>query len=515
MNKEIYDIFIIGGGVNGTGIARDGAGRGYSIYLAEMNDLASGTSSAATKLIHGGLRYLEHYEFSLVREALKEREILWAMAPFIIKPMRFILPYHKGLRPKWLLRLGLFLYDYIGGRKKLPPTKTINLTTDIAGKPLRADSKIGFEYSDCFVDDARLVVLNAMDAANKGASINVRTKVLTAKIEKGIWHIKVEDNFSQQTKTIKAKVLVNAAGPWVDIVANNIEERDRVKHIRLVKGSHIVVNKLYDHDKCYIFQNADNRIIFAIPYQENFTLIGTTDVDYEGDPSEVAISSDELNYLCEVSSHYFKQGVKRSDVVWAYSGVRPLFDDGADEAQEATRDYVLALEENDGTPLLNIFGGKLTTYRHLAEEALEKLEQVIKKKGKKWTANSSLPGGDFAIGSFDELVLNLKRQYPFMAHSQIKRMVRLYGTLTKEVLGDAKSYFDLGENFGANLSAKEVDYLIKHEWAKTVEDILWRRTKLGLVINERDKRALEKYLNSLQQAQGDKITAKQQIPRQQ
>ncbi len=494
-NKQPYDIFIIGGGVNGAGIARDSAGRGYSVYLAEMNDLASGTSSAATKLIHGGLRYLEYYEFSLVREALKEREILWAMAPFIIKPMRFILPHHEGLRPKWMLRLGLFLYDYIGGRKKLPPTKTVNLRKHVAGKPLKVSSKVGFEYSDCFVDDARLVILNAKDAAQKGASINVSTKVISAKIIDDIWEIKVKNQLNNKIKTIKARALINAAGPWVDITNSNIKETDKKNHVRLVKGSHIVVNKIYDHDKCYIFQNSDNRIIFAIPYQENFTLIGTTDVDYEGDPSDVSISSDELNYLCEVSSHYFKQPVKRSDVVWAYSGVRPLFDDGADEAQEATRDYVLELEDY-GAPLLNIFGGKLTTYRHLAEEALEKIEQVIGKKGEKWTANSNLPGGDFAIGSFDRLVLDLKKQYPFMAHSQIKRMVRLYGTLTRQVLGDAKSHFDLGEDFGANLSAREVDYLIENEWAQTIEDILWRRTKLGLVINDRDKRALANYIEA-------------------
>ncbi len=490
---DIYDIFIIGGGINGVGIARDGAGRGYSVYLAEMNDLASGTSSAATKLIHGGLRYLEYYEFHLVREALKEREILWAMAPFIIKPMRFILPHHKGLRPIWLLRLGLFLYDHIGGRKKLPPTRTIDLTKDIAGEPLRANSKIGFEYSDCFVDDARLVILNAKDAANLGASINPRTKVLSAKINNNIWEIEVENRLNGEINIIKAKSLVNAAGPWVDIVDNNIETADKGKNIRLVKGSHIVVNKIYNHDKCYIFQNSDNRIIFAIPYQEDFTLIGTTDVDYQGDPSEAAISSQELNYLCEVSSHYFKKPIERSDVVWAYSGVRPLFNDGASEAQEATRDYVLNLQ-NEGAPLLSIYGGKLTTFRHLAEDALEKLAQEIGKKGEKWTARSHLPGGDFNIGSFDRIVLEINKKYPFLAHKQIRRLVRLYGTLSEKLLGDAKSHFDLGEDFGSDLSAREVDYLIENEWALTLEDILWRRTKLGLVMSKRDKKALEKYL---------------------
>ncbi len=493
-NSKIFDIFIIGGGINGAGIARDGAGRGYKIYLAEMGDLASGTSSAATKLIHGGLRYLEYFEFHLVREALKEREILWALAPFIIKPMRFILPHHKGLRPAPLLRLGLFLYDHIGGRKKLPPTKTINLRKNIVGKPLRADFKIGFEYSDCFVDDARLVVLNAKDAANLGADINVRTKLINAEIIDNIWHLRVKNINNNKEKIIRAKSLINAAGPWVDIVNSTIKQSDKKKHIRLVKGSHIVVNKLYEHDKAYIFQNADNRIIFAIPYQENFTLIGTTDVEYDGDPKDVAISSDEINYLCKISSHYFRTPLKRADIVWAYSGVRPLFDDGATKAQEITRDYILEIENANSAPLLNIYGGKLTTYRHLAEGALEKLAPLIGKKGKKWTANSPLPGGDFAIGSFDKLVNKINEQYPFLPHSQIKRMVRLYGTLTTKVLGKAKSHYDLGEDFGANLSAREVDYLLKEEWAQTVEDILWRRTKLGLSINDRDKRALAKYI---------------------
>ena len=494
MDDKIFDIFIIGGGVNGAGIARDAAGRGHSVYLAEMNDLASGTSSAATKLIHGGLRYLEHYEFSLVREALIEREILWDMAPFIIKPMRFILPHQKGLRPKWFLRLGLFIYDYIGGRKKLPPTKTLNLKTDIAGKPLRQNFSTGFEYSDCFVDDARLVILNAKGASDRGASINVRTKVIKASQKNDIWQVEVKNQLTNKKQIIKAKSLINATGPWSDFVTSNIDDMGQTHNVRLVKGSHIVVNKLYDHDKCYIFQNADNRIIFAIPYQEDFTLIGTTDVDYDGNPSDVSISSDELNYLCDATSHYFSQQITRANVVWAYSGVRPLFDDGADEAQEATRDYVLKLETDGGAPLLNIFGGKLTTYRHLAEEVLEKIEGIIGEKKPKWTAASTLPGGDFAIGTFDALVKQLRKEYSFISHTQIKRMVRLYGTLTKELLGDAQTYSDLGEDFGANLSAREVEYLIKNEWAITAEDILWRRTKLGLIIKERDRRALEKYI---------------------
>ena len=496
MAKEIFDLFIVGGGINGVGIARNAAGRGFSVYLAEMDDLASGTSSAATKLIHGGLRYLEYYEFHLVREALKEREILWNMAPHIIHPMRFILPYHKGLRPKWMLRLGLFIYDYIGGRKKLPPTKTINLRNDITGEPLRANSKIGFEYSDCFVDDARLVVLNAMDAKNKGASINVRTKLISAEQKNNIWQLKVKNLLTNKTDIIHAKMLINAAGPWVDNVLGEVKNYPKQQNIRLVKGSHIVVNKLYDHDRAYIFQNSDNRIIFAIPYQEDFTLIGTTDVDYSGDPAKVAISSDELNYLCEVSSHYFKHPVERSDVVWAYSGVRPLYDDGATKAQETTREFVLRLEEYQQAPLLNIFGGKLTTYRRLSQETMEIVEKTIEKKGNAWTAYAALPGGDFPIDGFEDLVSQLNRKYSFLARKQIIRLAKLYGTKVSDVLGEAKSIKHLGENFGAYLSALEVNYLIEHEWAKTVEDILWRRTKLGLIIKDRDRRALEKYLKT-------------------
>jgi len=497
MTNEIYDLFTIGGGVNGCGIARDAAGRGYSVYLAEMNDLASGTSSAATKLIHGGLRYLEHYEFRLVREALEEREVLWAMAPHIIWPLRFVLPHHKELRPSWLLRIGLAMYDYLGGRKKLPPTKTLNLRKDPAGAPLRANYGMGFEYSDCWVDDARLVVLNAKDASQKGASINLGTKVLSAVRQDGIWEVMVQNVQSGETSTVRAKMLINAAGPWVDSVLSTIDGHAGDHNVRLVKGSHIVVNKLFDHDRCYIFQNADGRIIFAIPYEHDFTLIGTTDLDYSGDPTDVSISSEELDYLCELASEYFKNPVGRDQVVWAYSGVRPLFDDGASEAKEATRDYVLKLEQAENlAPLLNIFGGKLTTYRRLAEEAIEHIGTAIGAKGAPWTAGSSLPGGDFAMDAFNAQVARLSTNYPFLALRQAHRLLRLYGTCAWELLGDTSSLADLGENFGADLTAREVDYLVDHEWAQTSSDILWRRTKLGLRINERDLRALEDYLET-------------------
>lgn len=496
MPDDVFDVFVVGGGINGCGIARDAVGRGYSVYLAEMDDLASGTSSAASKLIHGGLRYLEHYEFSLVRESLSERERLWSMAPHIIWPMRFVLPHNKGLRPRWLLRLGLFIYDYIGGRKKLPPAKTLNLRTHETGRALKSHFKTGFEYSDCWADDARLVVLNARDAADKGASINTRTKVVGAKREQGRWAIEVKHLDSGDVETIHARMLVNAAGPWIDHVLSGVEGHHGNRNVRMVKGSHIVVNEIFEHDKSYIFQNKDGRIIFAIPYQDKYTLIGTTDEDYEGDPSDVSISSDELNYICSAASEYFQKPVERSQVVWAYSGVRPLYDDGATKAQEATRDYVLKLDDADGNaPLLNIFGGKLTTFRKLAEEVMEKVDAAIGPKGAPWTAGATLPGGDFPMEGYPQQVDKLQAAYPFITQGHAGRLVRLYGTKAHDILGDAKALVDLGENFGANLTAREVDYLIAEEWAQTVEDILWRRTKLGLELNERDVRALEAYLD--------------------
>lgn len=501
MTDQIYDVFIIGGGINGTGIARDAAGRGYSVYLAEMNDLASGTSSASTKLVHGGLRYLEHFEFSLVREALKERETLWAMAPHIIRPLRFVLPHQAGLRPKWMLRIGLWLYDHIGGRKKLPASKSINLEKDVSGMPLRKKRKAAFEYSDCWVDDARLVVLNAMDARDRGASINTRTRVIGAERGQDGWEITVR-HANGQDEIISAKMLINAAGPWVDLVLDVMEHTDSPAHVRMVKGSHIVVKKLFDHDRCYMFQNADNRIVFAIPYEGEYTLIGTTDEDYAGDPADASISSSELNYLCEVSSEYFKAPVTRADVEWAYSGVRPLYDDGASAAQEATRDYVLKIDrDDDGPALLNIFGGKLTTYRRLAEEVLEHVENALGPQGGPWTKGENLPGGAFGVGKVPAQIEALRTDYAFLTQSQATRLITHYGTQAWEMLGDASSLAALGDRFGGGLSAREVDYLIAHEWAQTSEDILWRRSKLGLLLSQRDVRALDNYL----EAKGERI----------
>ena len=493
MTETVYDLFVIGGGINGCGIARDAQGRGYSVFLAEMNDLASGTSRAATKLIHGGLRYLEHYEFRLVRESLMEREVLWANAPHIIWPLRFVLPHHKGLRPAWLLRLGLFMYDHLGGRKLLPATKTLDMRSDAAGKPLKPLFSKGFEYSDCWVDDARMVVMNAMDAAARGAVIRTRMKVVSARRDGGIWTVTTES--SGERETVKARMLVNAAGPWVDQVIGQALGKNNAHNVRLVQGSHIIVPKIFDHERCYIFQNSDNRIIFAIPYERDYTLIGTTDQDYPGDPANVEISKSEIDYLCNAASEYFAKPVLASDVVWTYSGVRPLFDDGASKAQEATRDYVLKV---DGTAtegaLLNIFGGKITTYRRLSEHVLEKIEEVLGAKRGSWTRNAVLPGGDFPAQGFNALVDKIRREYPFLDTRRATRLARLYGTRALTFLGAAKQLSDMGPAFGPDLTGVEVDYLIQNEWAKTADDILWRRTKAGLGLGNGDQAKLAAYI---------------------
>jgi len=494
--QDVFDIFVIGGGINGCGIARDAAGRGFTVALAEMDDFASGTSSRATKLIHGGLRYLEHYEFRLVRESLMEREVLWAMAPHIIWPMRFVLPFHKGgVRPAWLIRLGLFLYDHIGGRKLLPATRTLDMRRDPAAKPLKALFAKAFEYSDGWVDDARLVVLNARDAAQKGARIMTRSRVVSAKREGGLWSVDVEDGATGAVNTFKARMLINAAGPWVDVVLSNAVRKNSVHNVRLVQGSHIVVRKKFDDPRAYFFQNPDNRIIFAIPYETDFTLIGTTDSDFTGDPKNIHITEGEINYLCNAASEYFSEPVKPSDVVWTYSGVRPLYDDGASKAQEATRDYVLKIDANNGdAPLLNVFGGKLTTYRRLSEHALEKVAGAIGAKGGSWTAKSVLPGGDFPATGYEAEVSKLKGRYPFLAERHARRLVRLYGTLAATLLGKIDRPEGLGRHFGADLYEVEVQWLISEEWARRAEDVLWRRTKLGLKLTQAEAAGLEEYM---------------------
>jgi glycerol-3-phosphate dehydrogenase len=495
VTPPIYDIAIVGGGVNGCGIARDAAGRGLSVLLVEQNDLASGTSSASTKLIHGGLRYLEYYEFRLVRESLMEREVLWGMAPHIIWPLRFVLPHHKALRPAWLIRLGLFLYDHLGGRKLLPPTRTVDLSSDPTGVPLKPGFKRGFEYSDCWVDDARLVVLNAMDAAAHGADVRTRTACDGAERDGDAWQLTLRDTVSGTRETARARTLVNAAGPWIATVMDRSAVAVTGAEIRLVKGSHIVVPRLYDHDRAYIFQNADQRIIFAIPYAGDYTLIGTTDVDISGDPGAVTISQDEIDYLCASASEYFRATVDPDTVVWSYSGVRPLFDDGSSAAQEATRDYVLDLQAPAGEPaVLNIFGGKITTYRRLAEEALDTLKNQFPGMKAAWTRGVTLPGGDFPADGFGKLVADLQTAYPGIGGALIARLARAYGTRARDVLGDARTTADLGTDFGAGLTQREVEYLVTREWARTADDIVWRRSKLGLRMSADDIAALQAWL---------------------
>jgi len=431
---------------------------------------------------------------------LIEREILWRLAPHIIWPLRFVLPHHKGLRPAWLLRLGLFIYDHLGGRKLLPATRTLSLKRDPAGVPLKEAGGIAFEYSDCWVEDARLVVLNAMDARERGAIIETRHRLVSADRADGLWSLIIEDTRSGARKTISSCVLVNAAGPWVgDVLSVKVRSNTTAK-VRLVQGSHIVVRKVFEHDRSYIFQNQDGRIIFAIPYESDFTLIGTTDRDYQGDPAKVVATDEEIAYLCAAASEYFAKPVQTSDVVWTYSGVRPLYDDGASKAQEATRDYVLTLDApGDKTPLLSIFGGKITTYRRLAEAALEKLAPffapgIAEKKG--WTAEARLPGGDFPQEEYDGLVSQLVRDHSGISRPLIARLVRAYGTRATDILKDAKSEQDLGTLFGSNLTQREVQYLIANEWAQTTEDVLWRRSKLGLKMSKSEVTVLDAYMQS-------------------
>jgi glycerol-3-phosphate dehydrogenase len=496
MNEStIIDLAIVGGGVNGCGIARDAAGRGLSVFLCEMGDLAQGTSSASTKLFHGGLRYLEYYEFRLVREALIEREVLLRAMPHISWPLRFVLPHHKGLRPAWLLRLGLFIYDHLGGRKILPGTRTIDLTTDPLGAPLREGFRKGFEYSDCWVQDSRLVVLNARDAAARGAEIAVRTKCVAAERTADHWKLVVEDADTGDRREIRARALVNAGGPWVDRVIREIERLETSDRIRLVRGSHIVVPKLYDHDRAYIFQQSDGRIVFAIPYEDDFTLIGTTDCEHEGDPGGVVCTPEEAAYLCKAAAEYFKQPITVEDIVWSYSGVRPLYDDGAKSATAATRDYVLKVENGAGkAPVLNVFGGKITTYRRLSEAALAKLAPYFPAMGGKWTAGAPLPGGDFPVDGVGDVRAGLRARYPFLDEDWAHRLVRLYGTEAEMMLGDARSIEDLGTRFGFNVTEAEVRWLMDKEWARTAEDVLWRRTRLGLRLSAAEAETLDEWM---------------------
>jgi glycerol-3-phosphate dehydrogenase len=524
IQSDPVDVFVIGGGINGCGIARDAAGRGLSVTLAEMNDLASATSSASTKLFHGGLRYLEFFEFHLVKEALKEREVLLSAMPHISWPMRFVLPYHadmrfegstptsrllglfmpwmKGRRPAWLIRLGLFLYDNLGGRKILPATSTVDLRKGPEGAPLNEKFTKAYEYSDCWVEDSRLVVLNARDAQERGATILTRTKVTEAKRVKDLWYVTTEDQETGETSVTASRLLVNASGPWVGDVIKDTVHITSTEGVRLVRGSHIVTKKLYDHDKCYFFQGEDGRIIFAIPYENDFTLIGTTDADHSDPNIKPSCTDEEATYLCRFASSYFKKPVTRDDVVWTYSGVRPLFDDGASSATAATREYVLKVDQaGDNAPLLNVFGGKITTYRRLAENALAKVAEFFPKAGGNWTAGVALPGGDFPVNGVAELIENLKADYGFLDHVWARRLVKAYGSEAAQVLGDANSPEDLGQDFGATLSAREIDWLMDKEYARTAEDVVWRRSRRGLCMTQDQIATLDRWMQDRRKEQ--------------
>ncbi|MCB9993638.1 MAG: glycerol-3-phosphate dehydrogenase [Hyphomicrobiaceae bacterium] len=511
------DLLVVGGGVNGTGIARDAAGRGLSVILCEKSDLAGATSSASTKLFHGGLRYLEYFEFGLVREALIEREILLKSMPHIAFPMRFVLPIDENLRfpehgssfarlmsivpflggrrPPWITRTGLFLYDHLGGRENLPPTRTLDLKSHPAGRALKPIYSQAFEYSDGWVDDARLVVLNARDAANRGATILTRTRLDGAERRDGLWRATLSDANGGANRTVFARALVNAAGPWVEDVLHQKLRQISSEGVRLVRGSHIVTRRLFDHDQPYFLQLEDGRIIFAIPFHTDFTLIGTTERDHTGDPGQAACSDEERDYLIKAANRFFRRQLTVEDVVWTYSGVRPLYDDHADDATAATRDYVLTVSDEKGkAPLLNVFGGKITTFRHLSEEAMHKLQPWFAGMKSDWTETARLPGGDFEFGGVPRLVAELRAKFAFLDEGWATRLVRAYGTDATELLGGARKAEDLGEVFGATLTAREVGWMVEREWARTADDILWRRSKLGLRFSETGRAELADYL---------------------
>ena len=513
-----FDLLIIGGGINGCGIARDAAGRGLSVMLCEKGDLASATSSASTKLFHGGLRYLDYFEFRLVRKALIEREVLLRAMPHISWPMRFVLPWRadmrfdtdtpaariigclmpwlRGRRPAWMIRLGLFLYDHLGGRKILPGTATLDLTRDAAGAALRPEFTRAYEYSDCWVDDARLVVLNARDAAARGAVIAPRTRVVAARRGGGCWHVDLTDSDTGAARTVTARMLVNAAGPWVATVIEDTINMPCPAPVRLVRGSHIVTGRLFDHDRAYFLQGRDARIVFAIPYEQDFTLIGTTDADHPDPDTPPRCTDAEADYLCAFVSDYFRKPVTRADIVWSYAGIRPLYDDGAGSATAATRDYVLRVDHPDGAPVLNVFGGKITTYRRLAEAAMDRIAPHFPGLPGPWTAGAPLPGGDFPTDGAAALCDRLCADYPFLGQAWALRLIRAYGLDAWQILGPARQAADLGRDFGATLHEAEVRWLLTREFAHTADDIVWRRTKLGLRMGANEVAALTDWLTA-------------------
>ncbi len=489
-----FDIAIIGGGINGTGLARDAAGRGLRVLLVESNDLGSGTSSASSKLIHGGLRYLEKYAFRLVREALGEREVLLRMAPHVIRPMRFMLPPLPGARAPLLLRFGLFLYDKLAPRKFLPPARTVDLTHNAVGQPLKRLFRYGFEYSDCWVDDSRLVVLNALDAAERGADIRPRTRCVRVERRED-WELVLNSRGRRSVAT--ARVLINAAGPWIGEVAETVIRQPLKAPVRLIKGSHIVVRRRFDHDCGYVFQASDGRVVFALPFGDEFTLIGTTDQNFVGDLKSPAPDPAEINYLCEAVNQYFRDRVTPDELVWSFSGVRALYDNGAKKPEDVTRDYELVLDAKKNlAPLLTIYGGKITTHRKLAEAVMARIE-IFLKGVPPWTAGSTLPGGDFPAEGFYALVGETIGRWPFLSEPHAKRLVRAYGTRVERILGEAQSMEDLGPCFTGDLTGAELRYLVEHEWAETAEDVLYRRSKLGLKATPDERIAINQFIVSL------------------
>jgi glycerol-3-phosphate dehydrogenase len=491
-----FDLLVVGGGINGVGIARDAAGRGLSVCLCEQDDLGAHTSSASTKLIHGGLRYLEQFEFALVGKALAEREVLLKTAPHIIWPLRFVLPHQAHLRPAWMIRLGLLLYDHLGrGRRSLPASRRVNLSKHAVGQPLRDEFRRGFVYSDAWVQDARLVVLNAMDAAARGATILTHTRCIAAQRGADGWTAELASR-NGTNRTVIARALVNATGPWAVRFLDDVAKVGHGHALRLVKGSHIVVPRLFDHRYAYIFQQPDRRIVFAIPYEHDFTLIGTTDVEYRADPAAPVIEGSETAYLCTAVNRYFRASVAPGDVIWSYSGVRPLLDDEEGNASEVTRDYLLELDDT-AAPLLNVFGGKLTTYRKLSEEAVNRLSSPLKLRSSAWTAQGHpLPGGERA--DIDALQSELQARYSWLPTTLAWRLVHSYGTRSAQILGSADSLAALGEHFGAHLYQAEVDYLRRHEWVREAADLLWRRSKLGLRLTQAEVARLSAYLSEVE-----------------
>ncbi|ASJ70576.1 glycerol-3-phosphate dehydrogenase [Granulosicoccus antarcticus] len=492
---SIFDLVVIGGGVNGAGIARDAAGRGLKVLLCEKDDFAQHTSSSSSKLIHGGLRYLEYYDFKLVRHALNEREVLLRAAPHIIWPLRFILPHHKALRPRWLIRIGLFLYDNLGGRKLLPASNSVDLTTHLSGAALKKEFKSGFEYSDCWVQDARLVVLNVMDAQARGCDVRVRCECTDIIRDEGQWQVKLQDHLTGKSDTVTARAIVNASGPWVEKTLDLDEEHESRYGVRLVKGSHVVVPKLFDHPYTYIFQNADNRILFAIPYENDFTLLGTTDVEIEGEPGTEVIEQDEIDYICRNASEYFDTPVSPEQVVWTYTGVRPLYDDASENASKVTRDYKLDLDTRTGAPLLSVYGGKITTFRKLAEETVDMLKSPLGFNEGAWTASESLPGGDIPDADFAGFLAQCQDKYAWMDDVVLLDYARNYGTCISVLVGKAGNMQQLGHHFGGPLYQAEVEYLIAHEYARSAADILWRRSKKGLHTPKGTEEILQQWID--------------------